>query len=357
MPNTKAIPTLAGARARRAMEEAPLPPITDAERRVAPPAQYQRDIPPIPPEYVETEGDQIFDDTPPPPARSADEVTFSRGPARRPQLRVADPLLQWASGLTTNDRRLYAGWLVEAGKHDVLDAALETAGCFPFVTIKHGSGNLVTHWAIETANLFLIADGVQSIGEMKTTPQRYGVAFGWRPGRAESKGLRTESGARHSVLSPQSSGLRPQSQLRARVLLRELLAVGYEEPLLLTVKGTLTGDLLRALEQQYRVLDMSTELRKQSGKNPELPFYAFSIPLGPGPEVTRGSGSATKEITPMVAAIPDPVTKEHLLAHWIKRGWVQLVESRIDDTLRWSEAESAAIAAGADSGGEGGEGL
>ena len=46
----------------------------------------------------------------------AEDVQFSRGPARRPQPRVADPLLQWASGLPTADKRLYAGWLVEAGK-------------------------------------------------------------------------------------------------------------------------------------------------------------------------------------------------------------------------------------------------
>jgi hypothetical protein len=38
------------------------------------------------------------------------DTPFTRGPARRPVPRVADPLLQWATGLTTKDRRIYAGW-------------------------------------------------------------------------------------------------------------------------------------------------------------------------------------------------------------------------------------------------------
>jgi hypothetical protein len=195
------------------------------------------------------------------------------------------------------------------------------------VAIKHGSGNLVTHWAVETANVFVVADGLQSIGEMKHTTERYGIAFGWRT----------------------LPGGRQQSQLRCRIFLRELLAVGYADPLLLTVKGTLTGDLLTALTRQYEVLDENARLREAAKKEPwQLPFYAFSIPLGPGAEVTRGSGSATKEITPMVAAVSERVTKEYLKAHWIKRAWVEVIEVLIEPTITWSESESAAIAEGSD---------
>lgn len=256
-----------------------------------------------------------------------EDVAFSRGPARRPAPRVADPLLQWASGLPTKDKRIYTGWLVEAGKHPDLEEAMQTAR-FKQVTIKHGAGNLVTHWAVETANVFVVAEGVQAISEMSPRPgqpmERYGIAFAWRT----------------------LPGGRQQSQLRARVYLRELLMAGYAEPLTLTVKGTLTGDLITALTRQYDVLDSAAAHRAASGKPPELPLYAFSIPLGPGAEVTRGSGSATKEITPMVAVIPEPVTKEYLLAHWIKRAWVSAIEEILDQTVAWSIAESAAIGEG-----------
>lgn len=268
-------------------EETDLPPITQAERRAAP----------------------------------TEEPAFTRGAARKPVPQVADPLLQWASGLQTSDRRIYAGWLVEANRLADLDDAMQVAG-FQQVRIRHGNGNVVTHWAVETANVFLIAEGVQSIGEMRD-PDRYGIAFGWQ----------TQPGGRRI------------SRLKARVFLRELLMAGYTEPLLLTLKGTLTGDLITALMRQYDVLEAAAEKRRASGKNPDLPLYAFSIPLSPGDEVMRGSGGATKEITPMIAGVPSPVTGDYLKAHWIKRAWVELVESRLDDTIAWSVAESAAIGA------------
>jgi hypothetical protein len=239
---------------------------------------------------------------------------------------VADPLLQWSTGLQTKERRIYSGWLAEAGRSEAFDAAMEQAG-FSQVTIKHGSGNFVIHWAVETADLFVIADGVQSIGEMKHTADRYGIAFGWRT----------------------LPGGRQQSQMRFRAFLRELLEVGFVEPVLVTVKGTLTGDLIAALTRQYEVLDAVDAFRKQDGKsslNP--PFYACSIPLGPGAEVTRGSGGATKEITPIVANIPTPITKEYILQHWIKRPWVQLIEGLIEQTIAWSVTTSTLIVTGED---------
>jgi hypothetical protein len=261
----------------------------------------------------------------------ADDTTFTRGPARRPAAIVTDPLLQWSTGLPTKDRRVYAGWLVETGKHEALDDAMSRAGYEP-VVIKHGSGNLVTHWAVETANVFVVAEGVQSIGEMKHTPDRYGIAFGWR------------------VLE----GGRQQSVLRFRAFVKELLQVGFAEPLLVTVKSTLTGDLIAALMRQYDVLDAVDAFRVQD-KKPALgpPFYACAIPLGPGQEVARGS-TQTKEITPPVALVPTPITKEHIRAHWIKRDWVQLVEGMLDETIAWSVTTSRQIGAGEEGNGEDG---
>jgi len=252
-----------------------------------------------------------------------DDVTFSRGPARRPLPRVADPLLQWSTGLQTKERRIYAGWLVEAGKIDTLDEAMEQAG-FAQITIKHGSGNLVTHWAVETANLFVIAEGVQSMSELKHTTERYGIAFGWRT----------------------LEGGRGQSVLRFRAFLHELLAIGFYEPLLVTAKSTLTGDVISALTRQYDVLDAVDAFRAKAGKPPQHPpFYACSIPLGPGQEVARGS-IQTKEITPVVAHVPTPITREYILAHWIKRDWVALIEGLLDQTLAWSVATSQTLAVG-----------
>ena len=64
------------------------------------------------------------------------DVEFTRS-ARRPAPVVEDALIQWATGLPTVNRQIYAGWMVEAGKQDDLDGAMQSAG-FSKVTIKHG---------------------------------------------------------------------------------------------------------------------------------------------------------------------------------------------------------------------------
>lgn len=276
------------------MEERDLPPITDADQTAA----IQREV---------------------------EEVAFSRGPARRPLPQVSDPMLQWSTGLPTAERTVYSGWLSQAGRDEDFDIAMGEAG-FMTQTIRHGDGRKVTHWAIETANVFVIAEGVQSMHEMKQTQERYGIAYAWRT---------LDDG-------------RQQSVLRCRVFLRELLQLGYPQPLLLSVKSTLTGDMLTALTRQFDVLDALALFRQQAQKQTiALPFYACSLPLGPGQEVARGSVQ-TKQIVPMVAQIPEPITKEYVLTHWIKREWAKLIEARLDETIVWSMRVSQQIAAGED---------
>lgn len=247
---------------------------------------------------------------------------FTRGPARRPQPVVTTPPLQWATGLQTKERTLYAGWLIETGKDEALDDALSRAGFTPIV-IKHGQGNLVTHWALPSAALFVACTGIQSMAEMRVDPTRYGIAFGWRT---------LEDGRRQSVL-------------RARVYIQELLMVGYAEPLTLTLKSTLTGDLLAALTQHYEVLDAVNPIRASVNKPAiDVPYYAVAMTLTAGQEVPRGSGGQTKAITPMVSgSLP---TKEYILAHWCKRDWAAVIEAALDGTVAWSISESARIAAG-----------
>lgn len=165
---------------------------------------------------------------------------------------------------------------------------------------------------------------------MQHAPDRYGIAFGWKT---------LQNG-------------RQQSQIRFRAFVRELLEFGYTEPLLVTAKGTLTGDIISALTRQYDVLDAVDGFRVQSGK-PAMkpPFYACSIELGPGKDVTRGSGGQTKEITPVIARMPSPITKDYILAHWTKKLWVGLIEGMLDQTVAWSIAISTMIASGEESNG------
>ena len=248
------------------------------------------------------------------------DVRFQRGPARRPVERPREPLLQWATGLRTVDNRIYAGWLIERDKYEDVDAAMEQAD-FKSVVIRHGSGNVVTHWALPVASLFVVCDGVQTMAEMRESQERYGIAFGWRGNEG-----------------------RPQSVLRARVFVQELCAVGYTQPLLLSVKSTLTGDVLNALVRHYAVLDQINPIR--ATKNlPAIgvPFYAVALRLGAGSEVQRGAAQS-KEITPMIEH--GTRDQDYIKAHWCKKAWVEAIESQVDSTIVWSRSESTRIAAG-----------
>jgi hypothetical protein len=304
---------------------------SEAARIVAANRRYARNVPPISAEQAAAEIAPLFpekigraplDALPEPPA-------FTRPDARRPIDRPASPCLQWATGLPTKDKAIYAGWLIEAGRDADLDDAMGMTDFAP-VTIKHGSGNLVTHWAMPIASLFVVCDGVQTITEMRDTPDRYGIAFGWRTVGANGPG---------------SGNGRQQSVLRARVFVQELLSVGYDRPLILSLKSTLTGDLLACLIRHYTVLDSINPIRKTAGKDPiAVPYYAVALRLGAGDEVQRGSGGASKEITPMVEI--GPRDREYVLKHWCKRDWVQAIEQVADDTVIWSRGESVRIASG-----------
>ena len=151
----------------------------------------------------------------------------------------------------------------------------------------------------------------------------HGIAFGWRT----------------------LEGGRQQSVLRCRVLIQELCAVGYTQPLLLSVKSTLTGDLLGCFIRHYETLDSINPIRAAAGKGPiAVPFYAVSIALGAGHEVARGSGGQTKEIAPMVEL--GTRDRDYIASHWCKRAWVEAIESQVDEAIAWSRSQSVQIAAG-----------
>jgi hypothetical protein len=107
----------------------------------------------------------------------------------------------------------------------------------------------------------------------------------------------------------------------------------------------MTSDVIDAFMAHYDVLNQVDAFR-QEDKKPVLnpPFYACSLPLVAGQEVTRGSGANTKAILPPVAEIPARITREYIKAHWIKRDWTAYIESVIEPTIAWSIEESRRIA-------------
>ena len=159
----------------------------------------------------------------------AGRYPFTRGPARLqcPAWRTAAAV---GHGPRRRDRRIYAGWFVEASKLDTLDQAMAQAG-FAHVTIKHGGGNLVTHWAVRTANLFVVAEGVQ--GDRRDAA---------RPALRDR--VRLADARRRPAAVAAARACCCASCWRS--------AIGARAP---DRQSTLTGDVIAALTGRYAVLD------------------------------------------------------------------------------------------------------
>lgn len=234
---------------------------------------------------------------------------------------LSDPLIIWASGLPTSDRRIYAGWMIDQEVDSELDAAMQRAKV-ESIGIKHGSGNTVHHWCMPEIDIFPIATGVPRTVR-DAAPQPTGLVYAWT--------VRDDG--------------RNQSVLRLRVLVRQLVAVGYMQPLTLILKGTVTKDIMTVLYAQYKVRDA---YRKLKGGDARVPFYAFAIGLGVGAEVTRGTGTNKKTFSVPKGSIPDAITEAYLRERWIgRKEIVEAIEDRIEETRIWAADQYAALTSAA----------
>lgn len=285
----------------------------------------------------------------------SNDTEFQFGSRRPVMPSFSDSVLQWSSGLQSTTRQPVDGFIIEVGQDSALDAACQH---YPRVHIKHKKKqNVVSYWHLKAASLFVIALGFQSIVELGSTDERYGVAFAY--------GTVTDGG------QP-----RRRSMLRVRVIVQELAEAGYTTPLKFTIYGKSTVDLLAAFNQQFNVIDaLNTEVRIPSG-NPKVdyPVYAISIPIGPTPvpvsRVSRTSQASAEVIAPMsfipdifhvlpteqaLAAMPpaeraarQEAIKAYIAARWCRKPWRTTIESQVEATARWSRTISTQFAAGED---------
>lgn len=206
-------------------------------------------------------------------------------------------MLQWATGLTATNRQMVAGWFIETGKDADLDDALQSIG-IPRVSIKHGSGNVVTHWHLEKAELLVVAQDTEPAGR--------GTVYKWVDGR---------------------------SKYKARVYVRALVDAGYVAPLLISFKSTLTNDIRATLRRLYELV--------QATGNKSIPIYAFWLPTGPGDDVAKGTVQ-TKNVAPPIAILPDEMTREWLVGQYAKKTHPDLiahVEQELPAAIAWSVKE------------------
>ena len=264
-------------------------------------------------------------------------IVAGAAPAIEPQ--PDDAVLFWANQRpvvipkgrgSANVSQKYNGFLIPTDQHPLLDEAMDLAG-FEAITIQH-TDVAREHWCLPEAALFVIATGVQSRSQMKATAERHGIAYGEHAMRDLKTG--------QVVISDKTGKAKPESVLRFRCFLPQLVAVGYFEPLRFSISGTMTGDMLRGFTAQFAVFRAVRDLRERAGMAPiQLPFWSYAQTWMPGPEVSRG---IAKVIPPSVR-MPQAIDLDYLRSHRVNIEIAELVKDRLAETILWSIEESARI--------------
>lgn len=270
----------------------------------------------------------------------------------------------------------YAGWCIEQPQSDAmkledyeLDDAIkalsemnvlvrnELVSAAEEITIQHkvdgGGTHDVKYWKLAKATLFVPIRGIPPAGE-----ERWGIAYAWR---LNSKGKK-------------------ESVMRFHVFIKELMEVGYNRPLLVSLSGHLTGYMRNALKVHNRTLNLVDSLRvarwQQRREEVEVnggdftepkpepvPYYAYGAPVICSVRTaTVGTPPDTSEIYFPVVDMPRDLLRDALVAQrflsatritydqalYLEEG------NRPEETEKWSIEESKRIAGGADTDDTGG---
>jgi hypothetical protein len=210
------------------------------------------------------------------------------------------PIVQWASGHTqarSGSGRFapHIGFHSEQGRDAALDAACAAAG-IASIEIRHprpGGSEIKPHW---------------SFGEAL----RFHPITAGPPATTISGCLRLADATAAAGL-----GLLWQQGEKSRLAVRGLILVG-DSPLLvqLSVKSTMTGFLLAALLDHYRVCDTADSIIDRARHADQVALHELALPLIAGPEQAAGKGETTAQITPLISGHLSDLDRAYVSSCW-----------------------------------------
>jgi hypothetical protein len=247
---------------------------------------------------------------------------------------TTQPYLKWFNEASTDAGIIAKGFHIGKGIDPKLDETLEGLGMRHYV-VEHRTPDAdgqtqKPYWHLSPCSLIVVAEGLLSRRQMQNSERRTGIAYGKEPvfdqqGQPE----RYEDG------NPIT-----RRTLKARVYLHELVKMGYQDWLPLTLHGNIIDDFLSALTAQFRVLEA---YRGYTGR--KAPFYGFSLPLAPAARRRLvGKGAKQSPIYPIVAQLPSTIDRAYLQAHLIPVWLIDLLrDSLLPETIVWSMEASKRI--------------
>lgn len=208
------------------------------------------------------------------------------------------PILQYANGLTKAKLPGLArfqgltGFHAERGQDEAFDSACQAANIAP-IAIRHMAGNETQHWYFGESLRF------------------YPVTAG-PPATTVSACLKTPATADAGI------GLAWPAGGRSRLAVRGLVLIGSTPILLqLSVRSTMTGHLLAALLDHFRVCVLADALVDRAKHPDPVAFHELALPLVAGAEVSAGKGE-TAQIAPLQSDHPSDVQKAYIISCWRK---------------------------------------
>lgn len=237
------------------------------------------------------------------------------------------PRIMWSSGKVAMKRQGLTrfasgvGFFTERGRDEELDAACEAAEVEQ-IEVRHGGGNIVTHWYFGENLLFL--------------PVTQGP-----PAEALYALTRDEKMRQKTA----SSGLRVYwrngaSNVQVRGFIDPLLRVGYDRIMQLNVKGTISDLFIKALCDHVRVCKAADSIVDRSKHPGAIELYEIALPLEPGMEQEFGKEHRL-QLTPVMSGHAAEVDKSYIKKVWAASlyGKVDIEASAMrewDDILEWA---------------------
>ena len=252
-------------------------------------------------------------------------------PRIRPQDSTKRPGLSWASGKEIiGQDRIHKGLFIDTGLDDALDAAAAAAG-WPVGDLSHMGGVTREHWFLPAdAQLFVLIDGVpftKMAALVKNDVSYAGVGARW----------------------PQGG----KSALGVQMLIADLVGQGYLTPLIFTVSGTSTDDLLNALLAHDAVLSACESAAAANGKPRTFEFWEVALVLKAGDKVARGS-TQTSMISPILCGHPSSLNVAYLRAQLAPKVVADVVRERQAEIRGWAADFARAGRGGPEGGGDSG---
>lgn len=241
------------------------------------------------------------------------------------------PFLLWSNNLVQgravgNPRALYsnfAGWYTRTDQNEKLDEACKAAK-FPRLEVRHRTGEINEYWHFDvTLSVYPLTLGPRAQSVFKSVSAEFAAD-------TASAGL--------GVRVVMDDKGKQRTQASVRVFVAPLIAVGYTEPLQISVSGFASTHLFEALIDHIRICK---EYKAQFGRI----FPAqLALPLEPGELQTVGKEETTS-IVPFISAHPRKLDAAYLQSLLCPESLNDEIVSQWPAAVTWAREYMAAMPA------------